>query len=77
MTAFSETGQTADLQAFDMPTRIIYGYDDQIMPIQMTAMRAAELIRGAVLNIDEGAPHGLATTHKNQLNADLLSFSRG
>ncbi|GGS26167.1 alpha/beta fold hydrolase [Deinococcus knuensis] len=77
VTAFSETDQTADLHAFDVPTLIIHGDDDQIVPIQATAMRAAELVRGSVLKTYEGAPHGLATTHKDQLNADLLSFIRG
>jgi len=74
--AFSETDQTADLQAFDVPTLIIHGDDDQIVPLEAAAMRSAKLVKGAVLKVYEGAPHGLATTHKDRLNADLLQFIR-
>ena len=76
VTAVSETDQTADLQAFDVPTLIIHGNDDQIVPIRATLMRAAELVRRSVLKTYEGAPHGLATSYKDQLNADLLTFIR-
>ncbi len=72
--AFSETDQTADLERFDVPTLIIQGDDDQIVPIEATALRSAKLIKGAVLKVYEGAPHGLPTTHKDRLNADLLQF---
>ena len=68
---------SAGLHAFDVTTLIIHGDDDQIVPIQATATRSAEIVRGSVLKTYEGAPHGLATTHKDRLNADLLSFIRG
>jgi non-heme chloroperoxidase len=75
--AFSETDFTADLKQFDVPTLIIHGDDDQIVPIASTSLRSAKLIRNATLKIYAGAPHGLAYTHKDQLNADLLAFLRG
>ncbi len=72
--AFSETDFTQDLKAFDVPTLIIHGDDDQIVPINASAYAAVTLIKNAVLKIYAGAPHGIADTHKDQLNADLLSF---
>ncbi len=72
--AFSETDFTEDLKKFDMPTLIIHGDDDQIVPINASAHAAAKLIRNATLKIFKGAPHGIADTHKDQLNAELLSF---
>ncbi len=72
--AFSETDFTADLKKFDMPTLIIHGDDDQIVPIGAAALRSAKLVRNATLKIYPGAPHGLAYTHKDQLNTDLLAF---
>lgn len=72
--AFSETDFTEDLKMFDVPTLIIHGDDDQIVPIGAAAIRSAKLIRNAILKIYPGAPHGLAITHKYQINADLLSF---
>ena len=72
--AFSETDFTADLKKFDVPTLIIHGDDDQIVPIGASALNASKLIKNATLKIYAGAPHGLADTHKNQLNADLLEF---
>lgn len=75
--AFSETDFTADLKQFDVPTLIIHGDDDQIVPIASTSLRSAKLIQNATLKIYAGAPHGLAYTHKDQLNADLLAFLRG
>ena len=72
--AFSETDFTEDLKKFDMPTLLIHGDDDQIVPIGASAHAAAKLIRNATLKIYKGAPHGIADTHKDQLNADLLSF---
>jgi non-heme chloroperoxidase len=71
---FSETDFTEDLKKFDVPTLIIHGDDDQIVPIGASAHESAKLVRGAVLKIYPGAPHGLAETHKDQLNADLLAF---
>jgi len=72
--AFSETDQTEDLKKFDVPTLIIHGDDDQIVPIGASSAIASELIDGATLKIYPGSPHGLTTTHKEQLNADLLEF---
>lgn len=72
--AFSETDFTEDLKKFDVPTLIVHGDDDQIVPIGAAALHSSKLIRNATLKIYEGAPHGLAYTHKDQLNADLLAF---
>ncbi len=72
--AFSETDQNEDLKKFDVPTLIIHGDDDQIVPIGASAMLSSKIVKNAQLRIYKGAPHGLATTHKNQLNEDLLAF---
>jgi len=72
--AFSETDFTADLKKVDVPTLIIHGGDDQIVPIGASAEASAKLVKNATLKIYPGAPHGLADTHKEQLNADLLGF---
>jgi non-heme chloroperoxidase len=72
--AFSETDFTEDLKQFDVPTLIIHGDDDQIVPIGAAALHSSKLVRNATLKIYTGAPHGLVDTHKDQLNADLLSF---
>lgn len=72
--AFSETDFTQDLQRFDVPTLIIHGDDDQIVPIGASSNVAFKLIKKATLIVYAGAPHGLADTHKDQLNADLLKF---
>ena len=72
--AFSETDFSADLKKFDVPTLIIHGDDDQIVPIGAAALRSEKLIKNATLKIYAGAPHGLAYTHTDQLNADLLGF---
>ena len=72
--AFSETEQTEDLKKFDIPTLIIHGDDDQIVPIADSALLSAKLVKGATLKIYPGAPHGLTFTHKVQFNADLLAF---
>jgi non-heme chloroperoxidase len=74
--AFSETDFTEDLKKFDVPTLIIHGDDDQIVPCGASAYAASKLIKNATLKIYAGAPHGLANTHKDQLNADLLAFLR-
>jgi len=71
---FSETDFTPDLARFDVPTLVIHGDDDQIVPIAASARRTAELIIGSKLLVYAGAPHGLATTHKDRLNQDLLAF---
>ena len=72
--AFSETDQTEDLKKFDVPTLIIQGDDDQIVPISASGLAASKLIQGATLKVYPGAPHGLCTTLKDQVNADLLEF---
>jgi non-heme chloroperoxidase len=72
--AFSETDQYEDLKKFDVPTLIVQGDDDQIVPFANAGKLQAELIQGAVLKVYKGAPHGLPTTHKDMLNADLLAF---
>ncbi|MDZ7594667.1 MAG: alpha/beta hydrolase [Thiobacillus sp.] len=74
--AFSETDFTEDLKKFDVPTLIIHGDDDQIVPIGAAALSSARLVKNATLKVYPGAPHGLADTHKDQLNADLLEFIR-
>ena len=75
--AFSETDLTEDLRKLDVPTLIIHGDDDQIVPIADSALLAAKLVKGAVLKVYKGAPHGLCTTLKDQVNEDLLAFIRG
>jgi non-heme chloroperoxidase len=72
--AFSETDQTEDLKRFDVPTLILQGDDDQIVPYTDAALLQAELIKNATLKIYKGASHGLCTTHKDQVNEDLLDF---
>ena len=72
--AFSETDLTEDIKKFDVPTLIIHGDDDQIVPIGASAMLSSKLIKNAQLKIYKGAPHGLCTTHKNHVNEDLLAF---
>ncbi|HEY4954027.1 MAG TPA: alpha/beta hydrolase, partial [Gemmatimonadaceae bacterium] len=75
--AFSETDFTGDLRKFDVPTLIIHGDDDQIVPIGASAQAASRLVKNAMLKIYPGGSHGLADTHKDELNADLLAFLRG
>jgi non-heme chloroperoxidase len=72
--AFSETDQTEDLKKFDVPTLILHGDDDQIVPIADSAMLSAKLVKGATLKVYKGASHGMCTTLKDQVNADLLAF---
>ncbi len=72
--AFSETDFTEDLKRFDIPTLIIHGGDDQFVPVNDTAVLTSKMVKGAILKIYPGAPHGLPTTHKDQFNEDLLSF---
>ena len=72
--AFSETDFTEDLKKFDVPTLLIHGDDDQIVPIGAAAQLSVQLVRGATLKVYKGGGHGLAATHKDQLNADLLAF---
>ena len=74
--AFSETDFTEDLKAFDVPTLIIHGDDDQIVPIADAGQLSAKLIKGAQLNVYAGAPHGLCSTLKDRVNEDLLAFAK-
>ncbi|HTT18767.1 MAG TPA: alpha/beta hydrolase [Candidatus Sulfotelmatobacter sp.] len=72
--AFSETDQTEDLKKFDVPTLILHGDDDQIVPIKDSALLSSRLIKGAILKVIPGAPHGMVSTLKDQINAELLAF---
>jgi non-heme chloroperoxidase len=72
--AFSETDFRDDLKKFDVPTLVIHGDDDQVVPIALGGMRSSKLINGATLKVYKGAPHGLMTTHQEQFNTDLLTF---
>jgi non-heme chloroperoxidase len=74
--AFSETDFTEDLKKIDVPTLILHGDDDQIVPINDSALLTAALVKGATLKVYPGAPHGMCSTLKNQINADLLAFIR-
>ncbi|CAA9565523.1 MAG: Non-heme chloroperoxidase [uncultured Thermomicrobiales bacterium] len=72
--AFSETDFTEDLKKVDVPTLIVHGDDDQIVPIAVSAMLSSKLVEDATLRVYEGAPHGLPVTHTDRLNEDLLAF---
>ena len=74
--AFSETDFTEDLKKFDVPTLVMHGEDDQIVPVKDSAKKSAKLIKGAQEIYYPGAPHGLTTTLQDQINADLLTFLR-
>ncbi|RDI57262.1 alpha/beta fold hydrolase [Microvirga subterranea] len=73
---FSEVDYTEDLKRFDVPTLIIHGDDDQIVPIGAAAHLSSKIVKNATLKVYPGAPHGLATTHQDRLNEDLLAFLR-
>ncbi len=72
--AFSETDLTEDLKRFDVPTLVLHGDDDQIVPIGAAALLSSKLIKNAMLKIYKGAPHGMCTTLKDRVNEDLLAF---
>ncbi|MGC2181802.1 MAG: alpha/beta hydrolase [Terriglobales bacterium] len=72
--AFSETDFTEDLKKFDVPTLILHGDDDQIVPIGAAALMSAKIVKNATLKVYPGFPHGMPTTHADQINADLLAF---
>jgi non-heme chloroperoxidase len=72
--AFSETDFTEDLKKIDVPTLILHGDDDQIVPIGTAAMLSSKLVKGATLRVYPGAPHGMCSTLKDQVNAELLAF---
>jgi len=75
--AFSETDFTEDLKKFDVPTLVLHGEDDQIVPVKDSARKSAKLIKGAKEIYYPGAPHGLTATHQDKVNADLLMFLKG
>jgi non-heme chloroperoxidase len=75
--AFSETDLTEDLKKIDVPTLILHGDDDQIVPIDDSARLSAKIVGTATLKVYPSAPHGMCSTHKDQVNADLLAFIRG
>ena len=75
--AFSETDLTEDLKKFDVPTLILHGDDDQIVPIGASAMLSSKIVKNAKLKVYPGAPHGMCTTLKDQVNPDLLAFIKG
>jgi non-heme chloroperoxidase len=72
--AFSETDFTEDLKKFDVPTLVMHGEDDQVVPIKDSAKKSARLIKGAKEIYYPGKPHGLTATHQDEVNADLLKF---
>jgi non-heme chloroperoxidase len=75
--AFSETDFTEDLTRIDIPVLVMHGDDDQIVPIGAAGLRSAKILKNATLKVYPGFPHGMATTHPDQINADLLAFFRG
>src|SRR6201986_3151916 len=72
--AFSETDFTEDLKKFDVPTLVLHGDADQIVPIVAAGMLSSKIIKGATLKVIPGAPHGMCSTLKDQINAELLAF---
>ena len=74
---FSETDLTEDLKKIDVPTLIIHGDDDQIVPIGGAALLSSKIVKDATLKVYKGAPHGLTATHKDQVHEDMLSFLKG
>jgi non-heme chloroperoxidase len=72
--AFSETDFTEDLKKLEVPTLILHGDADQIVPIEASALMSSKLAKNATLKVYPGAPHGMCTTHADQINADLLAF---
>jgi len=73
---FSEVDYTADLKKIDVPTLVLHGDDDQIVPIGASALLSAKLVKNATLKVFKGAPHGMCTTLKHEVNAELLAFLR-
>jgi len=72
--AFGETDFTEDLKRFDVPTLILHGDDDQVVPVGITALVSSKIVKGATLKVYPGLPHGMCSTHKDVINADLLEF---
>jgi len=71
---WAETDFRSDLDAFDVPTLVIHGDDDQVVPFEVGGKASAARVKGAELKVCPGAPHGITDTHKQQLGADLLTF---
>ncbi len=74
--AFSETDFTEDLKRINQPALVLHGDDDQVVPYKDACVLAAKLLKNATLKIDPGLPHGIATTHADVINADILNFIR-
>jgi non-heme chloroperoxidase len=72
--AFSETDMTEDLKKFDIPTLMLHGDDDQIVPIADSSMLSSKIVKGAALKVYPGLPHGMCSTNKDMINADLAEF---
>ena len=72
--AFSETNFTEDLKKIDVPTLILHGDDDQIVPIGASALLSSKIVKGATLKVYPGLPHGMCSTNTDQVNSDLLAF---
>ena len=72
--AFSETDLTEDLKKFDVPTLILHGDDDQIVPVGASALLSSKIVKGSTLKVYPGLPHGMCSTHKDQISTDLLAF---
>jgi non-heme chloroperoxidase len=77
ITAFSETDFTEDLKSVDVPTLVMHGDDDQIVPIGSSALLSAKLLKNGTLKVYQGLSHGMCTTHPDGINRDLLAFLRG
>jgi non-heme chloroperoxidase len=75
--AFSETDFTEDLRKIDIPVLVMHGDDDQIVPIGAAGLMSAKILKNATLKVYPGFPHGMPTTHTDQINADLLTFFKG
>jgi len=75
--AFAETDCTDDLKKMEVPTLILHGDDDQSVPMGASAMLSSKLVKGSALKISPGFDHGMGSTHKDQINADLLAFLKG
>jgi non-heme chloroperoxidase len=75
--AFSETDMTEDLKKFDVPTLVLHGDDDQIVPFADAGALSAKIVKDAKLVVYKGAPHGMCTTLKDRVNQELLSFIKG
>jgi len=75
--AFSETDFTEDLKKIDIPTLVLHGDDDQIVPIGAAGLLSSKIVKNATLKVYPGYPHGMCTTHADEINADLLAFIKG